>query len=247
MNRTRFVPFLLLAMLPGAVVFGDPSDVRASGDVWASGEVQPPSAAAVMIRLYNLADTPEAEIARATSEASGIYERIGVQLVWFDCSATAPKKHCIDVSGPSVLNLRLMPSNMQPPGGLPKAIFGFALMSADGGFATTANVYVDRVSEIADGRKLRRSVVLGAMMAHELGHLLLGVKSHSKPGLMTLPWGPKALLAADRGMLGFSDREAKRIRQAVQARAGETEPSARAGHDRAAGVSRRVEAPRQAQ
>jgi hypothetical protein len=108
---------------------------------------------------------------------------------------------------------------MQPPEGLPKGIFGFALMSTDGGFATTANVYFERVSEIADGRRLRRAVLLGAMMAHELGHLLLGIDSHSRVGLMTLPWGPKTLLDADRDLLGFSKGEADCVQQAVQTRA----------------------------
>jgi hypothetical protein len=182
-----------------------------------------------MVRLYDLAGAPPADIARATTEASEIFDRIGVRLTWLDCGAAAAEARCNEISGPAVLNLRLMPSHMQPREGLPKSIFGFALMSTNGGFATTANVYFESVSEISDGRKLRRSVVLGAMMAHELGHLLLGINSHSKIGLMTLPWGPKVLLDADRGMLGFSNDEADRVRQAAQARFRATTWSAQSG------------------
>jgi hypothetical protein len=107
---------------------------------------------------------------------------------------------------------------MEPKQGLPKGIFGFSLMSTTGGFSSTTNVYVDRVSTIADGRKYRQAVVLGAIIAHELGHLLLGIGSHSKGGLMSLPWGPKALTAADQGTLGFSKKETERLEEAVAQR-----------------------------
>lgn len=202
MIRTHFALFFLLSTLFGSL----------------SAEAEPTASATVTVRLYELAEAPDEEIARAASEASEIFERIGVRLEWLACGGSAPEARCNEVDGPAVVNLRLMPPHMQPPGGLPKGIFGFALMATSGGFSTTANVYFECVSEISDGRKYRRDVVLGAMMAHEIGHLLLGINSHSKMGLMTLPWGPKVLLAADRGMLGFSTREAARIQGAAQAR-----------------------------
>ena len=120
--------------------------------------------------------------------------------------------------GPRILNLRLMPKHMEPADGLHGRIFGFAMLSDDDGFATTANIYVDRLSAVADGRKYRGGVVLGAMIAHEMGHLLLGVGSHSKMGLLTLPWGPKVLAAADQGRLGFTKKESRRLARAIEAR-----------------------------
>jgi hypothetical protein len=154
------------------------------------------------------------KITRATAEASAIFARTGVELAWADCTGPAPEPLCGQVEGPVALNLRLMPARLAPAE-LPEGIFGFALMSTTSGFARTANVYYDRVGAIADGRKYRLAVVLGAMMAHEIGHLLLGQGSHSMYGLMSLPWGPKVLTAANRGMLSFSKREAMAIEQAA--------------------------------
>src|SRR5690606_4203205 len=91
-------------------------------------------------------------------------------------------------------------------------------MSTTGGFSSTTNIYVDRIGAIADGRKYRQPVVLGAIIAHELGHLLLGIGSHSKVGLMSLPWGPKALTAADQGTLSFSKKEARQLEKAAEKR-----------------------------
>ncbi len=127
---------------------------------------------------------------------------------------------CNAVSGPSVLNLRLMPEWMEPKQGLARGVFGFSMMSTSGGYSSTTNVYVNRVETIADGRKYRQPVVLGAIIAHELGHLLLGIGSHSKSGLMSLPWGPKALTAADQGTLGFSKKESSKLEEAVAERTG---------------------------
>ena len=42
--------------------------------------------------------------------------------------------------------------------------------------------------------------------------------SHSKMGLMTLPWGPKILTAADQGTLGFSKRETRKLKKTVEER-----------------------------
>ena len=161
-----------------------------------------------------MADVDAAAIRRAEWEASAIFARAGVTLVWANCAGLDPERLCGQARGPSAVNLRLMPAKMTPSD-LPDGIFGFALLSETGGFARTANVYFDRVAEIADGRKYRAAVVLGAMMAHEIGHLLLGAGSHSKYGLMSLPWGPKILTMANRSMLSFSKTEAQAVRQAA--------------------------------
>jgi hypothetical protein len=180
---------------------------------------QEPIIDAITIRVFNVAGTPADEMLRAQQEADAIFARPNVRLFWLDCTLDAERQPadptCNAVRGASVLNLRLAPERMAPKQGLPKGLFGFSMMS-------TTNVYVDRVSEIADGRKYRQPIVLGAIIAHELGHLLLGIGSHSKAGLMSLPWGPKALTAADQGTLGFSKRETKQLEKAVAKRTSST-------------------------
>ena len=173
----------------------------------------------IMVRIYDMADADSEAIARAQAEAAEIFTRTGVTLDWADCTVAYRDPKCGQVKGPAAVNLRLMQSSAAPAE-LPEGVFGFALMSTKGGFARTANIYYDRAGAIADGRKYRHAVVLGAMIAHEIGHLLLGQGSHSKYGLMSLPWGPKILTLANRGMLSFAKREAAKIREAAAARQG---------------------------
>jgi hypothetical protein len=183
---------------------------------------QQPSGGDITVRLYNFAAMPDDVVSRARQEADSIFNRSGVTLTWLDCTLDAERlpaePACFSVRGNRVLNIRLMPKHMEPSNGLAGGIFGLAMLSKELEFATIANIYVERLNAIADGRKYREGVVLGAMIAHEMGHLLLGVGSHSKMGLMTLPWGPKVLTAADQGTLSFSKRENRKLAKAVRER-----------------------------
>ena len=187
----------------------------------APAAAEEPPTIEITVRVYNYAAAPANEVARAQHSASVVFAHSGVQLTWLTGTVnpelyrrTRPATRC----GPAVLSLRLLPEHMEPKGGLPKGIFGFSRMAAGGGFATIANVYFERVTSMVKARQSLRGVLLGAMMAHELGHLLLGVNSHSKWGLMSGLLGPRDLAAADRGVLGFSKRESRKLRKAAVAR-----------------------------
>jgi hypothetical protein len=56
------------------------------------------------------------------------------------------------------------------------------------------------------------------MMAHEAAHLLLGTNSHSKSGIMSVPWTAETLRRADRGQLSFSGGEIRRMIENCQRR-----------------------------
>jgi len=85
-------------------------------------------------------------------------------------------------------------------------------------FSCNAWVFFDRAKEVAAKQLLTLSNVLGNLMAHELGHLLLGSYSHSITGLMRGGWSREEFIAANRGELGFSEPERERILKGVDAR-----------------------------
>ena len=59
---------------------------------------------------------------------------------------------------------------------------------------------------------LREGDLLGCVIAHELGHLLLGKSSHSEEGLMRARWEARELREAAKGNLLFSKSETERMR-----------------------------------
>ena len=60
-------------------------------------------------------------------------------------------------------------------------------------------------------------VLLGFVMAHELGHLLLGA-GHTPNGVMQAAWSQKQMDALRQRWLRFTEEGAARIRRALEAR-----------------------------
>lgn len=186
------------------------------------------SSVPMTVRLYNFADVGRAEIESSRETASRVLAQAGVGLNWLDCTiipaGTLPGEPakptdagCNQVTGQQTLVIRVMPARMMPSD-LPKGTFGFAMLSKSDPHATIANVYFDRIRQISDGRKVRRGVLLGNMIAHEIGHLLLGAASHSGEGIMHIPWGPRELRQADLIQLSFSPKQASRMQANVISR-----------------------------
>jgi hypothetical protein len=88
-------------------------------------------------------------------------------------------------------------------------------MPDNSGFGVVANVYADRIRTLATGKEFE--AILGRVLAHELGHLLLGRNAHSPAGLMRARWRAQDLTLTQPTM-SFLPKEAKRIRAQVEAR-----------------------------
>ena len=74
------------------------------------------------------------------------------------------------------------------------------------------------VRKIASEFDCDQASVLGAVIAHELGHVLLGTRSHAPTGIMARRLGSREMAAAARGELRFLRAEADQIRVAVERR-----------------------------
>ena len=74
-----------------------------------------------------------------------------------------------------------------------------------------AFVLINRVNEIADGYSTARSLVLGAAIAHELGHLLIS-KEHTNTGIMKAYLNQSDFRKARKGELRLTAEQARHIR-----------------------------------
>ncbi len=78
-------------------------------------------------------------------------------------------------------------------------------------------VFINRVNEVSAGYSTAHSVVLGAAIAHELGHWLLS-NEHTATGLMQRYFNQADFCAAREGRLLFTDQQSELIRLNVIAR-----------------------------
>ena len=62
-------------------------------------------------------------------------------------------------------------------------------------------VFYHRVRDLANNAGLSESAILGSVMAHEFGHLLLGEGAHSGTGIMMADLNAKNFREAEKGEL----------------------------------------------
>lgn len=175
----------------------------------------------IMIRVHNYAQVESSILVKAERITDGILKEAGVEVAWVECSAgSGPAKGptCDSPMGPTDVRLNLLPRSMSRRFHLRGDAFGVALEDAEGGLGSDAWIFCDLVKDAATQRQLTQSVLLGTVIAHEFGHLLLSTNSHSAFGLMRASWSRKELLAAEQRAMYFSTSESKRIQQVVMSR-----------------------------
>jgi hypothetical protein len=158
-------------------------------------------------------------LARAEQRAQEIFVNVDVDIAWIDCTLTAadngPNPACRRSYGPDdlVLTITSHLSNATSD-----AAFGVAFLGSDGR-GRYADVFWSRALQLdanSDASsRLGLDRILGSIMAHEMGHLLLGLNAHSVRGLMRAHWGIDELGRIDMGTLRFLPEQGKRMRARI--------------------------------
>jgi hypothetical protein len=144
----------------------------------------------VAIHLTAAPEIPPKTVRAAQARAEHIFAGAGVKLQW--------------TSGDG---LQIQVVNREPRG-LPNDAAGFAvLIPGDSGYAAVA---WPSVKQAAAQMEVDSDVLLGAAIAHELGHLLFG-PSHSHSGVMSPRLGRKEAELAARGELRFEAAEMAQV------------------------------------
>jgi hypothetical protein len=82
-----------------------------------------------------------------------------------------------------------------------------------------AYVFYDRIQELAQRRRLGHAL-LADVMAHEIGHLLLGSTSHSASGIMCAHWNYEELRKVSEGAMSFIPSQSRIMRDRLRAHQG---------------------------
>ncbi len=156
----------------------------------------------VLVHVINGASVSPQMLALAQHDVIEIYRDIGVEVVWAEAATVSP------ASRPLLIDI----VTAAPPTVAAK-VMGIAVrdsMMVGGRFAY---VFYDRIRDV--GQRSRYPAVtahiLGAVIAHELGHLLLPY-GHSPIGLMRGDWGEQELQGTNFTWLRFTRAQGDLIR-----------------------------------
>jgi hypothetical protein len=122
------------------------------------------------VTVYDYAGVDPEMLAMAKRITSDVYLHAGIEIEWVEPDG-------FEDIGRFYVNL--LSNEMAARFSASKETVGFAMPGS-----LAASAMYDRIREIAHDHRLPCGVLLGYVMAHELGHLLLPAHSHSEVGLM---------------------------------------------------------------
>ena len=170
----------MTAWTVGAMLAG--GSAASAQDVQAVG-----TALTVRVQVTDYANLSRKELATAA------YRMAGLDMIW---SSAPVESEASDNTVPPSINVRvvIVPRNMTEKKcraeGLSDSVMGVAISGATEARGRIAYIFYDRIERIAVSQHMPVARGLGHVMAHEVGHLLIGVNSHSDQGLMRPNWNP---------------------------------------------------------
>ena len=178
-------------------------------------EGTPRCVATITLRLtlviYDHAHVRPETLAAAENTVSEIFGHANVQLIWRDGFAYAAERHQTmnpPPEDPATLVVKLQPESEAVRYGVRPVCGGI-------GFPSGAIVFVRSLDARSATSEATR---LGYVMAHELGHMLLGPNAHAIVGIMRGTLLSEDWEKAAQGTLGFTHSQSQQIRMWIDQR-----------------------------
>ena len=175
-----------------------------------------PEVTTVTVSVFNDTGVPPVLLSDSEKITERVFVQAGVVLKWQICGQPSEtdeqQARCSQSDFLTHLHLRLIRHPIGPQG----SALGVSYLAGDG-VGCQADVFYERVVKLQFQTQMDPVLLLGLIMAHELGHLLLGTDSHSSAGLMRAEWSSEDLVRARRGTLLFSDDESDHMRAKLYA------------------------------
>jgi len=158
----------------------------------------------INVSICNLGGLKASVVRQAEAETQAVFRPSQIRIEWSDCD---------QVTGPHSFIVRLR-GDKPPQTAGPSSLdaMGRAFLGKDGN-GYLADAYFQSVRELSNFHGSDTAALLGVVIAHELGHLLLG-PGHTPNGVMRSAWGSRELRAVGQRWLKFNrDQRAKMQRQ----------------------------------
>lgn len=168
-------------------------------------------AARLTVCLCNHANVEIETVVRGQKEASRIFREAGIELSWTSCPISERDSERSSELSSTGACCQSAPIVRIVEGGTIQDPRSFL-----GGIARDNQVtlFYRPIARASDGHDIPRGILMGHVMAHELGHLLLGAK-HSSSDIMGARFQRMEVDLMRKGCLLFTARQAQWMRGSV--------------------------------
>ena len=162
----------------------------------------------VTVSVYNDVEVSPDTLTQAEQRAANIFLRAGFDVTWLNCAQmNGGTAACNEMDEPAHLSLRI---TSQVARSTSDTAFGVAFLASDG-TGRYGDVFWKRAQELHANSKVDLALILGSVMAHEMGHLLLGSNAHAISGIMRAHWESTELRRIAMGTLLFLPEQGRRM------------------------------------
>jgi hypothetical protein len=175
--------------------------------LWSSIASAQDTSSQITVLVHDSASVDPSVLRQAEREAARLFEAAGIEIQWVNCAETDECRHIL---GPKEFMLHIVPMGNTRS----DFVFGEAFLGEDGR-GQYSDVFFDRFRQMEGNVDL--ALLLGAVSAHELGHLLLGSHAHSQVGIMEPRWKTDSMRRIGMGTLMFTPEQARRMKTRISA------------------------------
>jgi hypothetical protein len=176
------------------------------------------------LHVYNFAGVSSATLQHTLEETSCVLADAGLHAMWEPGVADLLEGHSVEMTATSIGARRRLDDRCYlvvrfekglPPTARP-GVLGFAVPAAT--YGVHVSIFYDRIEKIAPWLLIPLHRILGNVLAHEIGHVLLGSSEHSERGIMKAVWTKADYQRLAERFLEFLPREALAMRNEVSRR-----------------------------
>ena len=167
----------------------------------------------VAISVYDYAHISTELLTAAEKDAERIFRQAGVETVWTTCLPKAAESDGCYTVNANHLVLKILPRAIAMHVRDRADVLGAAMVDTEG-VGYFAYVFYDHIQRLAEERKLGHAL-LGDVLTHEIGHLLLGSNSHSVSGIMSAHWYGEELRRISEATMFFAPNQSRMMRDRV--------------------------------
>jgi hypothetical protein len=170
----------------------------------------------VRVRVNDYANVSRKDLAKAEAQVTAAYRAAGFEVVWSPSESRPDAGSAATSSRSMEVRVVILPRDMAEKKcraeALSDGVMGTAMTGTPDIRDRLAYIFYNRIERVGMSNQIPIERALGHVMAHEIGHLLIGVNGHSDHGLMRPEWNPQ-----ERQLQTFTSSQVQTIRSRFRA------------------------------